>query len=410
MIDSMQALESWMQRTSANGWIWYLKYVAANDTYAKPNVHQGGPYLSKELLRTAFPELCLRADSVVNPDLMLPARVASHRLEQDVRVVWYNSKRIERRPDGRDEARITQWGGREHPLVEENATGSLIAFAFRQESPDRDSDACELWIAANDDEADTLVGYAGPLDPGGGLVFSPATGSVVGTVPQGVRPCALSTSEIDAAWLEQLPSGDAILDLVLARQPKLRALAVDARLMKRRECEFELFRSIENHVALPRVREGFSSVEDFVRFAHSVTNRRKSRAGKSLELQVKQIFDEESVQYSWTKATEGKRTPDFVFPSIEHYRDHSFPTAKLRMLAAKTTCKDRWRQVLNEAARIPVKHLLTLQEGVSESQYLEMKSEGVCLVVPRSLHGKYPDAVQAELLELEKFIGDVQAR
>ena len=148
-------------------------------------------------------------------------------------------------------------------------------------------------------------------------------------------------------------------------------------------------------------------MEEFVAFANSVTNRRKSRAGKSLELQVKQIFDEERVEYSWGKATEDKRTPDFIFPSIEHYHNASWPASKLRMLAAKTTCKDRWRQVLNEAGRIGEKHLLTLQEGVSIPQYREMKSEGVILVVPRLLQGKYPTEIRDELLTLEEFLGSV---
>ncbi len=43
------------------------------------------------------------------------------------------------------------------------------------------------------------------------------------------------------------------------------------------------------------------------------------------------------------------------------------------MLAVKTTCKDRWRQILNEAQRIKPKHLLTLQEGVSHRQFDEMQ-------------------------------------
>ena len=102
-------------------------------------------------------------------------------------------------------------------------------------------------------------------------------------------------------------------------------LKVDERLIKRRGCEYELFQSIESHVVLPRVKEGFESVEEFVRFANSVTNRRKSRAGKSLELQARVIFNEESVKYSWTEPTEDKRTPDFVFPSIGHYHDASWP-------------------------------------------------------------------------------------
>ena len=219
-------------------------------------------------------------------------------------------------------------------------------------------------------------------------------------------PCALSEAEMQAEWRDELPSGEAILEMVLARRARSRQLGIDARLLARRACEYELFRSIETHVVLPRVREGFGSVEEFVGYANSVTNRRKSRGGKSLELQARKIFDEETLAYSWTKATEDKRTPDFVFPSIEHYHRPSWPAERLRMLAAKTTCKDRWRQVLNEAARIPKKHLLTLQEGVSVPQFREMKEEGILLVVPSGLHQKYPEVLRDELVSLENFIAE----
>ena len=77
------------------------------------------------------------------------------------------------------------------------------------------------------------------------------------------------------------------------------------------------------------------------------------------------------------------------------------------MLAVKTTCKDRWRQILNEANRIPRMHLFTLQEGVSQAQYREMQEEGVRLVVPSSLHKKYPEAVRAELMTLGEFIAEL---
>ncbi len=56
------------------------------------------------------------------------------------------------------------------------------------------------------------------------------------------------------------------------------------------------------------------------------------------------------------------------------------------MLAVKTTCKDRWRQILNEADKIHQVHLFTLREGVSLAQYREMRESGVRLVVPSSLH------------------------
>ena len=77
------------------------------------------------------------------------------------------------------------------------------------------------------------------------------------------------------------------------------------------------------------------------------------------------------------------------------------------MLAVKTTCRDRWRQILNEADRIPTKHLLTVQEGVSETQFREMRESGVQLVVPRRLWSHYPAAVRAELLSLDTFVAEV---
>ncbi len=78
------------------------------------------------------------------------------------------------------------------------------------------------------------------------------------------------------------------------------------------------------------------------------------------------------------------------------------------MLAAKTTCKDRWRQILNEADRIPNKHLLTLQEGVSEPQFREMRDAGITLVVPEPVMSSYPDEVRSHLVSLEGFVAELR--
>jgi hypothetical protein len=160
---------------------------------------------------------------------------------------------------------------------------------------------------------------------------------------------------------------------------------------------------------MPRINSGFDSVEAFVEFAGSLTNRRKSRSGRSLELHARLIFSEEAVPFSWQARTEYKKAPDFIFPSQDAYHDPDFPAESLRMLATKTTCKDRWRQVLNEADRIPHKHLLTLQEGVSESQFREMQDAGVRLVVPMSLMPSYPDEIRTDLLSFERFLAELRA-
>ena len=94
---------------------------------------------------------------------------------------------------------------------------------------------------------------------------------------------------------------------------------------------------------LPAVRAGLASVDLSVNLANAVTNRRTAGSGLPLELHARTIFEEEGLRYSHGEVSEGKKRPDFLFPSAAAYRDARVPAEKLRMLAVKTTCKDRWR-------------------------------------------------------------------
>ena len=115
------------------------------------------------------------------------------------------------------------------------------------------------------------------------------------------------------------------------------------------------------------------------------------------------MFDAQDVRYERGKRTENRSRPDFIFPGIAEYRDSAFPAAALSMLGAKTTCKDRWRQVLAEAERIPCKHLLTLEPSISEGQTGEMQNHKLQLVVPSPLHFTYSECQQKWLMSLEEF-------
>ncbi len=103
--------------------------------------------------------------------------------------------------------------------------------------------------------------------------------------------------------------------------------------------------------------------------------------------------------------TENRAKPDFIFPGISRYHDPEFPATHLTMLGVKSTCKDRWRQVLSEAKRIDNKHLFTLEPGISENQTAEMAENKLTLVLPKSLHDSYKPAQKAGLMELSDFIG-----
>lgn len=179
----------------------------------------------------------------------------------------------------------------------------------------------------------------------------------------------------------------------------------DAVLMAWIEKEEALFRLLERHIVAQRLRQGFGEdVDAFIDFSLSVQNRRKSRVGHALENHLEQVFREHSINYSRGKMTENRAKPDFVFPEISQYHNLDFPAIRLTMLGVKSTCKDRWRQVLSEAKRIERKHLFTLEPGISENQTDEMAHHLLTLVLPKNLHDSYKAAQQGNLLSMQSFI------
>lgn len=193
--------------------------------------------------------------------------------------------------------------------------------------------------------------------------------------------------------------------------PDVSAEDPDAALIAWMDREETLFRTLERHLVGERLKEGFGSVEPdvdaFVKFSLSVHNRRKSRVGYALENHLESIFRTKGVNYSRGAKTENNARPDFLFPGASEYHSLNFPEARLTMLGVKSSCKERWRQILSEAARIRPKHLLTLEPGISENQTEEMRTQMVQLVIPRLLHPTYSATQAAWLMSLGEFVDHV---
>lgn len=183
------------------------------------------------------------------------------------------------------------------------------------------------------------------------------------------------------------------------------------------EHEEKLFRIYERFLVQQRLRLGLGTkgddVEAFISFSLSVQNRRKSRVGHAFEGHLDKIFKLHGLRFEQgrgkSQVTENRSRPDFLFPGFAEYHDPKFPRGKLFMLGAKTSCKDRWRQVLSEAHQISRKHLITMEAAISKRQTIEMKSSGVQLVVPSRLQETYSIEQQGWLLGLEDFIDVVKA-
>jgi hypothetical protein len=191
----------------------------------------------------------------------------------------------------------------------------------------------------------------------------------------------------------------------------------DVVLMAWMEREEILFRTLERYLIADRLSAGFGAnasekvdVDGFLSFSLSVQNRRKSRVGLALENHLELLFAANSVRYVRTAATENKSKPDFLFPGSMEYHDPSFDPVRLTMLGVKSTCKDRWRQVLAEADRIDDKHLLTLETAISEAQTGEMRAKRLQLVLPAKLHTSYTPAQQTWLKSVAQFMNLVRER
>lgn len=178
----------------------------------------------------------------------------------------------------------------------------------------------------------------------------------------------------------------------------------------RKECRLTCFgRSfpfVERRLCEPEIVRVSKSVEEFLANAQSIIQQRKVCAGHSLANDVERLLRDAGVPFDMRAEVDGTR-PNNVISGPPQYIDKSYPAAKLFAIGVKATCKDRWRQVLNEARRVRNKHNLTLQQGKPQNQLKEMKQASVALVVPGSLHERYPKSCRAALLTIEAFISEV---
>lgn len=173
--------------------------------------------------------------------------------------------------------------------------------------------------------------------------------------------------------------------------------------------EESIFRALEKNIVTQRIAQGFGEdVDEFVSYSLSVLNRRKSRAGHALGNHVEAILLDHNIAHKREATTEKIKGPDFLFPGETAYRDPNCDARNLQMLAVKTSCKDRWRQVLAEADRIAPKHLLTLEARISPAQTSEMIGAQIQLVIPAAIQVTFTPTQRPHLLTFAQFLAHAQ--
>lgn len=368
----------------------YCKFLSANDTGLTGD-HQAGIYISKPSIPILFDEPGTKG---TNKEKWVKVKWQDD-LETDTRFIYYGQ-------GTRDEYRITNFGMK-FPFLRPEYTGALFIFAKCNDEEYR------AYILNSEDDIDQFLDAFG--------ISSTETNRLIDAGRIHVETQErIAIQEFIASLTVEFPLSEEmsaaarnIQNQVYDHLEFIRTNP-DRKIIDWISTEYALFRAIEHARYGDIISRGFTSVDEFIIMANRVLNRRKSRAGKSLEHHLSAIFDGNEIVYTAQAVTEGNKKPDFIFPSQASYHDAAFPTDKLVSLAAKTTCKDRWRQVINEADRLRdrPKYLCTLQQGISPAQMDEMQSENVILVVPKQYIATYPADRQERIWTLSKFVSYVR--
>lgn len=368
----------------------FCKFLTANDT-GETGGHQDGIYLPKNAVPLIFDE----------------PGVKGQNKEENSEIVWQNDFKTTASfkyygQGTRNEYRITHFG-RGFPFLQPEYTGALVVMLKLKDT------SYKAYVLNLEDDINAFLDYFGLSPTETNRLVEQETVSLSGkeeaAIAEFIRTCAAGfpTSE------EMSRTAQSIQNQVYNHIEYIQTNP-DKKLLEWTAVEYHLFRAVEHARYGEIIARGFKDVDAFIEMANQVLNRRKSRAGKSLEHHLATLFNGNNLTFTAQAVTEGNKRPDFIFPSKRAYHDMSFPSDKLISLAAKTTCKDRWRQVLNEADRLRTKQkfLCTLQQGISSPQLKEMKAENVVLVVPAEYIAKFPQQYQSEILSVKKFIGYVQ--
>lgn len=358
------------------------RFITANDV-GSTNTHQAGFYISPKA--TSF--------------LFSQKREKGKNMERFVKVAWPDGRIIENKfsyygRGTRNECRVTRFG-KDFPYLSDRYVGCLLVLVKN------DQENYSAFILDVEEDIDGFYEYFNlPLTAIWGILL----GSEVRE--NSVQRCL----EDFLTKFSSMPSTDEMAQCArdCVCSSGFKPDGVDSQLLRWIEVEYRLFKLFEEKIYREKYSAPFASCQELIDFANKILNRRKSRAGKSLELHLEAIFKEQEIPYQAQPVIEKCKRPDFLFPSAEAYNDTSFPTSKITFLAAKTTCKDRWRQILEEADRLPVKYLFTLQPCVSEKQFEEMEQVKVQLVIPKSNFKNFSEKIRPKLLSLADFCAQLK--
>lgn len=369
----------------------FCRFITGNDA-GTTGSHQAGYYIPKSAAKLLFGEECKRGE---NKEKWVTIKWQND-FETSSRFIYYGK-------ETRNEYRITRFGNN-FEFIQDRYVGCLLIIT------EQDDAYYQAYVLESDEDIETFFSYFN--------LSAEQTNQLIDIDQTQTADDKLKIA-IDAL-IEKLNDFPQTKDMGIMAQNIYNTINnvsdsyiqtnPDLILFKWRNVESSLFYSLEDKIYKHVYSKPFTNCNDLMNFANSILNRRKSRAGKSLEHHLSTIFSANKLIFEEQAITENNKKPDFLFPNSVCYHNFEFPAEYLTVLGAKTTCKDRWRQVISEADRADVKYLCTLQPAISRAQLKEMADSNVRLVVPQSLISSYPTEYQSSIYNLSGFISMVKEK
>lgn len=250
-----------------------VKYITANDTGAT-GAHQYGFHIHKDSWSLFFDKPGVKGQ---NADKFITIKWQND-FETSSRFIYYGQ-------GTRNEYRLTRFG-RGFPFLQDEYIGDLLIIARRS------SDYYVAFILSADEDIEEFIAR-----------FNISSGDVNGIIKKQYEQTAedqllhcynayiASLSVQFPATIELARTSRVCYNTSFGITPKHVVDNVDGILLKWIESEYELFKALENDRYAGRINTPFVSVEELVETANTILNRRKSRAGKSLEHHLSEIFD-----------------------------------------------------------------------------------------------------------------------
>ena len=285
------------------GKVSYCKFLSANDS-GETGGHQSGILISMSARDMLFTPEEMRNNHILKKTGTI---LWQNDFTTSCTFTWYTSK---------NELRITGFGRGQSPLSPD-LTGALFVLVKL------DEEQYDGYLFNTDDSIREFLDSFGMTPAETNRLIE--TTQIVPEVrhSQAIK-AFISSLNVDFPVSSQMSAAARMLENDIFSNHYLIQSDPDQMLLRWTDEEYRLFKALEEARYGDIVSRGFSTVDDFVLMANQVLNRRKSRAGKSLEHHLSAIFDENKIRYTAQAITEGNKKPDFLFPSEEAYHDMTF--------------------------------------------------------------------------------------